>query len=66
MKSISIVDQGISRSYCVCKWANGFLSKVNEIREDFLKIVRRRLAGFDRQEVRLVAEALRALGKDAE
>ena len=38
----------------------------NEIREDFLKIVRRRLAGFDRQEVRLVAEALRALGKDAE
>lgn len=37
-----------------------------EIREEFLRIVRRRLAGFDAQEVRLVAEALRALSREPE
>jgi DNA-binding MarR family transcriptional regulator len=38
----------------------------NEIRQEFLEIVRRRLAGFDRKEVRLVAEALRALAREPE
>lgn len=37
-----------------------------EIRAELLTIARRRLAGFDRQEVQLVAEALRALSKDPE
>jgi DNA-binding MarR family transcriptional regulator len=37
-----------------------------EIRDDLLAIVRRRLAGFDGQEVRLVAEVLRALSKEPE
>lgn len=37
-----------------------------EIREELLAIVRRRLAGFDGPEVRLVAEALRALSQDPE
>jgi DNA-binding MarR family transcriptional regulator len=35
-----------------------------EIRAEMMAIVRRRLAGFDSQEVRLVAEALRALSQD--
>ncbi len=35
-----------------------------EIRAEMLRIVRRRLAGFAPGEVRLVSEALRALGKE--
>lgn len=38
----------------------------SEIRDEFLAIVRRRLVGFDAQEVRLVAEALRALSREPE
>lgn len=37
-----------------------------QIRDEFLLIVRRRLAGFEPSEVKLVAEALRALSKEPE